>query len=441
MSSHLILPQFQRAMGNPYTGQPQGLKLSEYALQSTMVVDPRTGQPVQADPDALKAALAGLMSKGFTASDLDSVAKGLVEKTTTDPVVLLQPYSQPSDFTAQYPQPLDPTEILQLCEEIRVWEALPEVVTDTNADQWREMTALEMDATGQTNHGFFLKGGCPDTHTRSGTNQTITRMYLGDQATLTYEDIKHSMAVAGMQGLGISAISTQNRRVAIADAKAKAMLTMEINTINNWDRALVKGNDTTNPLEFDGIETQVTNANGARTNADPTGQFDVEEFDQFLAAGCARPTHVFGHPMALRAIKYAYMSLGATGGTAPIMQVVLNKDGSQMIPGYNLADQIDTSVGRLTLVPDFRFTATQVQPDRFHAAVYPLRLYHNGEPIVYKSTQTPLSFKDLAPGCTAISFEIYAVTALVIKHMCAQALFTANWPGVVAQQCSIVGEV
>ena len=440
MAEHLIIPQFQRAMGSPHAGQPKRVKLSELALSSTQVVDPRTGQILEADPDTLKAALAGLQAKGFTSDQLEGIVKGLVEKTTTDPVVLLQPYTQPSDFTAQYPQPLDPTEILQLCEEIRVWEALPEVVTDTNGDQWREMTALEMSGDGATNHGFFLKGGCPDTHTRSGTNQTITRMYLGDQATLTYEDIKHSMAVAGMQGLGISAISTQNRRVSIADAKAKEMLTMEINTINNWDRALVKGNATTNPLGFDGIETKVTVANGACTNADPTGQFDVEEFDQFLSAGCARPTHLFGHPMALRAIKYAYMSLGATGGTAPIMQVVMTKDGSQMVPGFNLADQIDTSVGRLTLVPDFRFTATQVQPDRFHASVYALRLYHNGEPIVYKSTQTPLSFKDLAPGCTAISFEIYAVTALVVKHMCAQRFYTANWPGVVGECCDIVGE-
>jgi hypothetical protein len=94
----------------------------------------------------------------------------------------------------------------------------------------------------------------------------------------------------------------------------------------------------------------------------------------------------------------------------------------------------------LTLVPDFRFTTVQAQPDRFSSTVYPLRVYHNGEPIVYKSTQTPLSFKDLAPGCTAISFMIYAVTALVIKHMCAQGAYTANWPGVVGTGCTVVGE-
>ena len=445
MPDHLVIPQFisNDVLAHRGDQRLQGrTSISELAARSTVVVDRRTGQPIPEtmDEGAVMAALEGLKSMGISEESLQEVAKSLIEKTVTDPVVLLQPYTQPGDFTAEFPQPIDPTEILQLCEEISVYQALPEVVTAFNADHWREMTALEMAGDGATNHGFFAKGGCPDTHLRTGTNRTIARMYLGDQATLGYEDIKHSLAVAGMTGLGISAISTQSRRASIADAKAKEMLTMEINTLNNWDRAAVKGNNALFPLEFDGIETQVTQANGSRINADPTGQFDVEEFDNFLAAGCARATHIFGHPKALRAIKYSYMSLGATGGTQPIMQVVISKEGNQMIPGFTLADFIDTAIGRLTLVPDFRFTTIQVQPDRFHSTVYPLRLYHNGEPLVYKSTQTPLSFKDLAPGCTAISFEIYAVTALVIKHMCAQAAFTANWPGVVGTGCDIVGE-
>ena len=44
MPEHLIIPQFQRAMGNPHAGQPKRVKLSELALSSTQVVDPRTGQ-------------------------------------------------------------------------------------------------------------------------------------------------------------------------------------------------------------------------------------------------------------------------------------------------------------------------------------------------------------------------------------------------------------
>lgn len=448
MTQHLVLPQFLRQDVLAQQQDQEDLlnrqNAKNLAQASVNVVDPATGQPMIAGPEAVeaqvKAALAGLGELGISAEAIEEVTKSLVEKTTTDPVVLLQPYSQPGDFTAQYPQPLDPTEVLTLCEEIKTWQALPEVVTPTNADSWREMDELEFTGDGADNDGFFAKGACPDTYSHDGDNQSVTRMYIGGQQTLSYEDIKHSLAVASIQGLGISAISTQQRRAAVADVKEKEMLLQEILVLNNWDRALVKGNSATNALAFDGIEAQVTNANGARVNSKPTGAFDIEEFDNFLVAGCARATHVFGHPKALEQIKKGYLSLGATGGTQPIMQVLVTKDGNQVVPGFVLADMIDTSIGRITLIPDFRFTATQVGDVRFHSTVYPLRVYHNGEPIVYKSTQTPLSFKDLAPGCTAISFMIYAVTALVIKHMCAQSAYTANFHGVVGTECDIVGE-
>ena len=446
MAQHLVLPQFlkgdvlaQKAAGGDLLGRRS---ISDLAQASVMVADPRTGQPVGDGPSEgdLKAALDGLKSLGIPEAEIEAVVKALHEKTVTDPVVLLQPYVAPADFAAQYPQPLDPTEVLTLCEEITVYQALPEVVTPYNADSWREMDTLAFTGAGVANQGFFLKGGCPDTYTHDGDNKTITRMYIGGQKTLAYEDIKHSLAVASIEGLGIGAISTQQRRASVADLKAKEMMLEEILVLNKWDKALVKGNSATNPLAFNGIETQVTAANGACVNANPTGTFNIETFDNFLVARCARPTHIFGHPKALEAIKKGYLSLGATGGTQPILQVLITKDGNQVVPGFVLADMVDTSIGRIVLVPDFRFTALQVQPDRFHSTVYPLRVYHNGEPIVYKSTQTPLSFKDLAPGCTAISFMIYAVTALVIKHMCAQGAFTANFPGVLGTCCDIVCE-
>jgi hypothetical protein len=440
MTQKLALPYFIKhdILANPQERR----SIQELAEASVQLGDPLTGRQVSGDNNeaAIAQALEGLKSLNIPEETIQQVVKSLVEKTVTDPVVLLQPYAQPADFAAQYPQPLDPTEILTLCEEIMVWQTLPEVVTPTNADSWREMDELAFTGDGLTNEGFFLKGSCPDTYTHDGDNQSITRMYLGAQKTLSYEDIKHSLAVAAIEGLGISAISTQQRRAAVADVKAKEMLLQEILVLNKWDKALVKGNSTTNTLAFDGIETQVTSAGGARINADPTGQFDIEDFDNFLNAGCARATHVFGHPKALEAIKKGYLSLGATGGTQPIMQILVTKDGNQIVPGFILADMIDTSIGRIMLVPDFRFTVIQVQPDRFHATVYPLRVYHNGEPIVYKSTQTPLSFKDLTPGCTSISFMIYAVTALVIKHMCAQSAFTANFPGVVGTGCDVICE-
>lgn len=401
--------------------------------------------------DALTAqVMANLKSQGYSpsadlvrqlsAATLKSTAGGRAMVTkATDPVISPQPYESPIDFGGQYPQPLDPTEILTMCEEITVWKTLPEVVTDYSADQWREMNSLAFTGDGLTYEGFFLPGACPEEYTHDGENITITRRYLGAKKSLTNEEIRHSIAVSRIQGLGISQISTQLDGIQqIIGVKEKEIKLQEVVTLNNWDRALVRGNRNLNARAFDGMETQVTQANGARINANTTGSFDVESFDNFLVAGCAKPTHIFGHPKALEKVKKGYLSLGATGGSQPVTMIIQQKDG-QVVPGLVLADAIDTSIGRLVLVPDYRFTATQVGANNFAASLLALRVFHNGEPLVYKSTQTPLSFKDLVPGCTAISFEVYAVSALVIKHMCAQARFYANFTGVVGTGCNLIG--
>lgn len=406
----------------------------------------------KAAADAFNQVIQRLEAAGVSKADIDDLKQkaglnDLVEKTITDGVVLLQPYTAPSDFDGQYPQPLDPTEILTQCEEISVWKALPEVVTPFNADMWREMSSIDfITATGTGNDGFFAKGGCPDRITASGANRTVTRRHIGAQQTLSFEDIQHSAAVAAVRGLGINRIMTHTVGGpdvvdVVRDAKAKEIKKQEIIVLNNWDLALVKGSNVVNSLAFDGIETIVTAAGGSRVNTNTTGAFSIEDFDNFLAAGCARPTHIFGHPQALAQLKKAYLALGASGSGAtasPIQQVVLAQSGGGVVPGLNLADEIETSVGRIILVPDFRFTATNVGANAFSSTLYLLRVYHGGEPIVYKSTQTPLVFKDLTPGCTAISFLVYAVTSLVIKHLCAQALYTAQWTGRTGTGCTVV---
>ena len=70
--------------------------------------------------------------------------------------------------------------------------------------------------------------------------------------------------------------------------------------------------------------------------------------------------------------------MGATGGTQPVQMVVMQKDG-QIVPGMVLADAIDTSIGRLILVPDFRFTATTVGANTYSSTLFPLRVYHFSE--------------------------------------------------------------
>jgi hypothetical protein len=65
-------------------------------------------------------------------------------------------------------------------------------------------------------------------------------------------------------------------------------------------------------------------------------------------------------------------------------------------------------------------------------------MVHNGEPLVYRRTQIPLAFKDLAPGCTAISFMEWAKTALIMKYRCAQSRYETIFSGRVVTTCPTV---
>jgi len=58
---------------------------------------------------------------------------------------------------------------------------------------------------------------------------------------------------------------------------------------------------------------------------------------------------------------------------------------------------------------------------------------------VYKLTQIPLSLQDLVPGCTAISFEVWAATSLVIKACCTQGKYTTQITGRVVTTCTSIG--
>ena len=59
--------------------------------------------------------------------DVGNPGEAAFVSRATDPVILPQPYVKPGDFDAQYPQPLDPTEIIAMCEELTVWQVLPEL--------------------------------------------------------------------------------------------------------------------------------------------------------------------------------------------------------------------------------------------------------------------------------------------------------------------------
>lgn len=361
--------------------------------------------------------------------------------------------SLPADFAAQFPTPLDPTEILDLCEELTLWKYIPEKITGLKTELWREMTSLAF--TSGSNYIAFADYLCPEEYAHNGENKTLDLKNIGAKKSLGISDIKHSMAViAG--GAGIEALlgghpSGQGlpgafdgatfARESIASLKAKeARLGMTL-VMNGWDRLLAVGNATTRPLEFDGIENLVTVANGAHRNCTGTyssGTIDAEAFDRFLYEGCARPTVIMGHPAAIQELMASYFAMG--------FQIALVPGGemSRIVPGVNFGGFINTAIGRLAVVADTNFTRTAAGVDAhgfpiFRSNIYALKMAHNGEPFIYKSTQIPLSMIDLAPGCTSIAFEIWAKTALVVKAMCTQGFYEAIGTGCIVTTCTRIG--
>lgn len=365
----------------------------------------------------------------------------------TDPNILPQPYSSPGDFAAQYPTPLDVTEIIAMCEEVTAWQAIPSEQTSLKAYTWRELNSLAF-TTGSSLIAF-ADGECPEEYSHDGTNTTITLKNIGAKKSLSESDIMHSAAVAAANWNGINRLvggipsgqgvpggsnTSTFAQEMVADIKEKEVRLAMTLTLNGWDRLLVEGDATTRPLEFDGIENQVTSGNGSHTNSLPSGTFSAQTYDRFLAESCAKPTHVFGHPQAIQEMLSGYFQLGYQGS-----QVVNFANGDRITPGFNFAGFVNTGVGRMAVVADNNFNITASGATTFQATLYGLRMTHNGVPLVYRLDQIPFSMKDLVPGCTAISFQVWAKTALIVKHRCAHSAFTNLFTGNIASTCPVIG--
>jgi hypothetical protein len=372
---------------------------------------------------------------------------GLIARQN-DPVISPQPYSSPADFATQYPTPLDTTEIIAMCEEVTMLQALPEEETALKEHTWRELNSLAF--TSGSAYISFADGVCPEEYTHDGSNTTVTLKNVGAKKSLTYSDIKHSMAVAAANWNGINQLvggvpwgegvpggsdMASFQVETVRDVKEKeARLAMTL-VLNGWDNLLVNGDSSSNSLEFDGIVTTVTSENGAHTNSSgASGAFSGQSYDQFLAEGCAKPTTLVGHPQAIQEVMSAYFALGFNGS-----QVVNFSNGSRITPGYNFDGYVNTGVGRLEVIADANFPRVASGATTFQSTVYSLRKTHNGTPLVYKLHQFPLSFRDLMPGCTAVQFEVWAKTALIIKHVCAHGAYTSLFTGGIVTTCPVIG--
>lgn len=379
----------------------------------------------------------------------------LIEKTA-DPVFSHTQPLTPQTFNMQYPQPLDPLEVMALCEEISAVRNIPIIYNPLKVELWMETTNLYMDA-GQ--YAFFADGECPEEYTETGTYHTTNLKNYGVKKTLTLVDILHSGAIAGAGGINalLGAFPSGERepggynqatfsREYIADIKEKEIRKGQTLVLDMLDWALIRGSEATDPLEMNGLETIIAACSDEHTNTScPTGTFAADDFDRFISEGCAKPTHVWGHPLALQHVAAQYFQLGWQGSqTITNVPGITPAAGERIVPGYGFASAINTQIGRLPLIGDANFNRTAVSGDcggLFRSIVYPLRMVHNGEPLIYRPQSFPLAYQDLVPGCTAVSFQIWGREALTVKLCCAQGAYTANFNGNIATTCTRIGSL
>lgn len=379
---------------------------------------------------------------------LDAETGGAFVARATDPVILPQPYVTPTDFAAQYPTPLDTTEIVAMCEEITMWKTLPLETTALKEHTWRELNSLAF--TSGSAYVSFADGACPEEYTHDGSNSTVVLKNMGAKKSLSISDIMHSVAVAGANWNGINSLSgplvsgeglpgssdmaTLQKEV-VAGLKEKEVKLAGTLVLNQINRLIVAGDKSNNSLEFDGFEQwQANNSVTFHTNDNSaSGTFSAAGFDRYLSESCAKPTHVFGAPQAIQEMLSAYFQLGFAGS-----QVVNFSSGNRVIPGFNFASVVRTGIGDLTVVADNNFTKSNAGGGNFQARLWTMRMSHNGVPLVYRLAQIPLAYKDLVPGCTAVSFQLWEKSALIIKHACAHGAYVSQFTGRLVSTCPTI---
>lgn len=377
------------------------------------------------------------------------VERAFVSKAT-DPNLYPTPYATPADFAGQYPNPLDTTELIAMCEEITLWQHLPEHRTSLMTETWRELTSLSFNSG--SSYIAFADGACPESYTHDGSNLHVHIKNIGAKKNLSLREIMHSQAIASANWNGINTLvgaapSGEGlpgasdygtfQRQTVMNLKEKEVRLASTLVLNGWDALLVNGDADDNSLEFNGIEnwaehescTMHTNDNSA------SGTFSATSFDRFLAESCAKPTEVWGHPQAIQEFMAGYMILGFQGSQ------VINFSGpaSRITPGYNYAGYVNTGVGTLKVVADSNFRRAASSSTTFQADLWAIRATHNGEDLVYKITQVPFGLVDLTPMCTAIAFEVWAATAFVLKHCCAHGRYTSQFTGRLTTTCTAIG--
>jgi hypothetical protein len=199
-------------------------------------------------------------------------------------------------------------------------------------------------------YGDFTIGGDPPGIKGSRSFGSKVKKSYGAMASITDVD-----AIAS----GANGYPTRYGDETVTDDRQLLLRYCAVKTLTALEYSIVKGNESSRPTQFDGIETALTSSTSnwvVDLNGATTGIFAaINNMLLAMASKGIRVSELWMHPLTKQAVIAEY--LGQTGHTINITQ-----GNENMLLGQQ-ANQIVTAVGTLPIVESYHFTLGGTSPN------------------------------------------------------------------------------
>lgn len=264
------------------------------------------------------------------------------------------------------------------------------------------LTAIDF---AESEDAFFVEGLCPPGIEYTKDQLAKLKKHYGLQGGLTNAAIAAMGNMCNAQGLDNRVMSEVERQLTVLD--------IGFRNFEEW--AIINGDTASNPLAFNGLDKEVTSANGSLVLDLGGTEVSKADIDQLIAVQGLRgvyPTAIVANPLMINYIQQLYYP-----GIDVMSQDAQNDPYRFM--------SIPTPAGRVDLVPD-PAVAAAASGDNFVSTIFVLTERHNGVPLLYMDYLIPESVLPDAvfqngTTCTSRGMGIYAVGTLVSRANIAQA--------------------
>lgn len=241
-----------------------------------------------------------------------------------------------------------------------------------------------VDFTGGSKGAFTIGGDPPGINIGPRTFGSEIKKSYGAMAGMTDVDI----IASGQVGMPTTYMGER-----FANDKALLLRMLTQKTLTALDYACVRGNQGSDPREFDGIETRLT-VNAGRPFVQnavvSSGTALADQLDSILMAEQSfgvRPTELWMHPYMKQALIKSY--LAQTGVT-----LNLNMGDSNQTFGLQ-GSTLLTAVGELPIITSYKFSISGTAPN-FSGDIFIIAPNHDGIPLMNIEWQVRPTMLDLA---------------------------------------------